>query len=338
MFSNNDNFESNILDSLNILNRENNDYIFNINNYNYFSLNINNSTHNESKDFPITKDVALFSKKNNQQINYNSCKNLEYKNKKLFKIIHLNRKYKNNKSKETKNEIKKCYISFSSKVNNLINDNKEQSNKIENRNENNNQLIESFDDNTNKFERKRVKHNKFYHDNLLKKCKHLVLVNTMEFINKKIYNIYEGNIGNNIYRKELLVLNKSQKTNSNIMYNRIFINKKISDILSDNISSRYTNYLPQHNKLLIERLKNDKDINISLYFKKLFDLTFLQCLKYFIGQINIEELEGMKCFENCKDMLGDDEEYIKLIKYYLENFEKIINDKNPRQSKKNNNQ
>ena len=62
-----------------------------------------------------------------------------------------------------------------------------------------------------------MKHDKFTDDNLRKKCKHLVLDSVMEFINKKIYSLYNGNIGNNIYRKEILTLNKSQKSKANII-------------------------------------------------------------------------------------------------------------------------
>ena len=176
-------------------------------------------------------------------------------------------------------------------------------------------------------------HNKSSDDNLIKKCKHLILNSVMEFINKKIFTIYNGNIGNNIYRKELLTLNKKQKSNSNIE----FANKTISDILSDNISTRYTNYLPEHNKLLIQKLRNDNDEIKKIYFNTLFNITFNQCLSHFIGKEFIEELEGMKCFEDIKDTLGDDVEYINLVKYYLENFENIVKNKNPRRPKKSKN-
>ena len=180
----------------------------------------------------------------------------------------------------------------------------------------------------------KVKHDKFSDDNLQRKCKYLVLNSVIKFINKKLYRIYNGNIGNNFFRKEILTLNKFQINNSNIIYNRFFIKKKISDILSDNISHRYTNYLPQHNKLLIEGLRGDKDENKSLYFNKLFNLTFEDCCAHFIGKKSFEELEGMKCFESIKDKLGKDEKYANTIKFYLENYEKILKDKNPRKRKK----
>ena len=124
---------------------------------------------------------------------------------------------------------------------------------------------------------KKMKLSQFSDDNLPKKCRHLLL-----------------NIGNNIYRKESLTLNKSQKSKANLIYERLFVNNKISDILSDNISTRYTNFPPNHNKLLIEKLRNDEDEYKRIYFNKLFDLTFKECLGNFIGKNSIEELEGMK--------------------------------------------
>ena len=72
-------------------------------------------------------------------------------------------------------------------------------------------------------------------------------------------------------------------------------------------------------------------------FSTLFNITFNQCLSHFIGKEFIEELEGMKCFEDIKDTLGDDVEYINLVKYYLENFENIVKNKNPRRPKKSKN-
>ena len=179
-----------------------------------------------------------------------------------------------------------------------------------------------------------MKHDKFFDDNLRKKCKHLVLHNLMIFINKKIFSIYEGNIGNNIYRKELLTLNKSQQSNSNLIYDRLFVNKKISEILSDNISSRYTNFPPEHNKLLIEKLRNNEDEYKRIYFNQLFDLKFKDCLGYLIGKNSIEELDGMQRFDSIRKTLGEDEKYINSIKYYLNNFEKIIYNKIPRRPKK----
>ena len=43
----------------------------------------------------------------------------------------------------------------------------------------------------------------------------------------------------------------------------------------------------------------------------------------------------MKRFEDIKYSIGNEEEYINVLKYNLENFENIINAKNPRRPKTN---
>ena len=275
---------------------------------------------NESEDISNVKKFNLLSKKIKRdnkniidlplqnQLEYNISRNKE---KKIFEIEHIKRKIKNEPkiNNQKKNEFKATVKKEEEKFNknNSLNENLK--------------ILENSKD-------------KFSNDNLQRKCKYLVLNSLIKFINKKLYRIYNGNIGNNFSRKEILTLNKFQINNSNIIYNRFFIKKKISDILSDNISHRYTNYLPQHNKLLIEGLRGDKDENKSLYFNKLFNLTFEDCCAHFIGKKSIEELEGMKCFESIKDKLGKDEKYANTIKFYLENYEKILKNKNPRKRKK----
>ena len=102
-------------------------------------------------------------------------------------------------------------------------------------------------------------HNKFFDDNLRRKCKYIILSSLMEFINAKIKSIYNGDIGNYIYKKELLTLNKNQISDASIDFNKNFLNRTLGDIFSNTISSRFTNYLPFHNKNLIERLVNEGD-------------------------------------------------------------------------------
>ena len=177
-------------------------------------------------------------------------------------------------------------------------------------------------------------HNKYSDDNIRRKCKHIVLNSVMEFINKKIKILYSGNIGNNIFRKEIKTLNKGQTSNSHVEYNKMFLNKTLNNIFSEDISSRFS-YLPKnHNKFIIKTLENEKDENKRIYFKNLFKLTFLQCVRHFIGNEFINELDGMKCFNDLKEELKDEQHYDEMIKYYLLNFEEIINKKKSRKSKK----
>ena len=344
MLPNIDNLEYNYTESFNNINEDINECLFDLNNIGYYFFNTNDSNPYERE--PLIEEYNLLSNKINRSYNYLqdldikdnlSFENYVEKKKKILNIIH----YKNElliDDKMNKERKKKSNRISKKEQDNFITENNGSKEIIEVSDKekfNNDHLLKSSSSDKSNNGNKKVKHDKYSDDNLRRKCKHLVLSCIMEFINKTIYEIYNGNIGYNIYRKELLTLNKSQKSNSNIIYNRVFANKKISDILSDDISTRYTNFPPQHNKLLIERLKDDEDEDKRIYFNKLFNLTFNECLEHFIGKKSIEELKGMKSFESIKEFLGEDEEYIKLIKYYLENFEKIINNKNPRKPKKN---
>ena len=176
-------------------------------------------------------------------------------------------------------------------------------------------------------------HNKFSDDNLRRKCKHVVLSNIMEFLNEKIDYLYEGNIGNNIFKKKFLTLNKNQKADATVNYNQNFLNKTLGDIFSDEISAKFTNYRADHNKLLVKALINESDENKRVYFNNLFKLNFLQCLRHFRGSVNIKELEGVKRFNVFKETLNDEDEYIRILDYYINNFEDIIMRKKSRKSK-----
>ena len=178
-------------------------------------------------------------------------------------------------------------------------------------------------------------HNRYSDDNLRRMCKHLVLKYIQDFINNKIKEKYNNNIGRGIFILKLLTLNQKQKSNSSVQFNKEFLNKTLGDILSDNISTKYTNYSQNHNKQVINHLKNEKNEEISDYFNKLFNLTFLDCLKYFRGSDNKNsELQGLTKFDLVKNKYKEDKDYFKTLNYYMMNFELIINNKKARKRKK----
>ena len=186
---------------------------------------------------------------------------------------------------------------------------------------------------------RKIEHNKYSDDNLRRKCKHLVLKYILKFINYQILIIYNGNIGNGIFKKQLQTLNQSQKSDATINFNKMFLNKTLAEIFSENISGRFTNFPPNHNKLLIEKLMNENDEEKKIYFNNIFNLTFIQCLKHFTGEIKIDLLDGLKCFEDIKnDIMNNYEDdgldYYNTLKYYLNNFEVIINNKKARKPRK----
>ena len=176
-------------------------------------------------------------------------------------------------------------------------------------------------------------HNKFSDDNLRRKVKHLVIDSAFKFINEKIKKIYNGNIGHGIYVKKLFIINQKQITEASIQFNKDFLNKTLGEIFSEDISSRITTYHQKHNSLLIEALTNEKDEDKKTYFKKLFNITFKDCLKHFRGSQKVEELEGMKGFNDIKPKYKDDIDYLSCLESNIMNYEEKINNKKTRKSK-----
>ena len=155
----------------------------------------------------------------------------------------------------------------------------------------------------------------------------------LEYLNNYIKLIYDGNIGNGICIKQLLDINQEQKADNTIVFNKKFLNKTLKEIYSTDISTRYTSFLPDHNKKLIKRLLNEKDENKRIKLNQIFNLTFSDCVNKFIGINNSEELDGFPTFEEIKSKLNESNIYLEEVKKFLMNFEEILNQKNPRTRK-----
>lgn len=177
-------------------------------------------------------------------------------------------------------------------------------------------------------ESKEKEHNKYSDDNIRRKIKHIILKNILDFINKKI-EIIDTNINRGIFTKKLMTIQQRQISNATILFNKKFLYKKLKDIFSVDISKRYTNYLPEHNKNLITSLINDEDCIKSDYFKGLFDLSFLDCLEHFRGSKHNYYLKGLDNFEEEMNKLGE-KDYINTVRTYMYHYENIINNKKER--------
>ena len=289
-----------------------------------------------SNDFPSINDLNIrnpnyYQYENNAIFNNNLSSSLIKNNinkyKELEKFDKITKSYTNeyilNKLKLKSSKKKKVYFK-------IIKDSLSEINKIEDKND----LLHKKFGRRKKEDKSFRVHDKFVDDNVRRKCKHLILDSIREFINQKIFIIYDGDIGKNIFRKEILVLNNRQKVDSTINYNKNFLFKTIGEIFSDTISTRFTNYPPEHNKLLIKSLLNEEDEDKRKYFNKLFNLTFLECLKHFRGENFIEEINGLKCLRQIIQESDYEKEYIDLLIYYFTNFENIIYKKKARKSKK----
>lgn len=182
-------------------------------------------------------------------------------------------------------------------------------------------------------------HNKFSDDNVRRKCKHLLLKSLLDFLNEKIKMKYNGKIGKGIFKKKLRILNQSQTSNATVEFNQKFLKKKLYEIFSESITGRFTSVPSEHNKMIITKLLNDEDINMRMFFRELFELDFIQCLKHFRGEQHIEILKGLKCFDEYKEEImekfqEDGNDYLETLNYYLNNYETIIYKKKPRKSRK----
>ena len=173
-------------------------------------------------------------------------------------------------------------------------------------------------------------HDKYTPDNIRKKCKNIIIKSLSTFINDKIKVLYKNDLGYGDLEKSLKLLKDDKKADNG--YFCEFINKKLKDIFSQEISSRFCNYSSDHNKKVIESLVNEGDEEKRNYFNNLFNITFMDCLKYFREEKEIkeiEELKGLERLSSVKEKLlkENEENYVNYFVYFIENFEKFINSK-----------
>ena len=174
-------------------------------------------------------------------------------------------------------------------------------------------------------------HNKYSNDNMQRKIKRLIIKNTQDLIN---YNISEKDFSS----PKLLTLNQEQIFNSKVEFNKAFLQKTLKDIFSENISNRY--HKPSdYNKTLIDNLINSGKEENKIFFKKLFDVKFIECLEHFRKSKEIDVLKGLTLFDDLinykKDKNFEDKAYVKGIRQLLMNYETIIGQKKERNRKKN---
>ena len=180
-------------------------------------------------------------------------------------------------------------------------------------------------------------HTKFTDDNLTKKSKNIILKYALKFINEKIEEIYQGDIGEGKFKKELKIISQKNKVKSTVNIDKSFLDKNLKDIFFENISGRFNNFPKTYNKTLIESLLNEEDEEKKSYFIELFNITFSDCLDYFMdNKNNNKKLEGFVKFSSIKESLIQQEgkNYIDAFIYFLKNFKDIINNKKSRRRNK----
>ena len=184
---------------------------------------------------------------------------------------------------------------------------------------------------------KKSGHTKFADDNTRRKIKRVIISELHKFINKRIKILFKNNIGGGLTEKKLMILAQNQIAEAGIQFDKNFLEKKLKNIFSENITSRITMFSSERNKELIEELINDENEEINNYFRGLFDITFLECLIYFRDDnIYNEYLQGFPKFSDIKENFEKKEgiNFTEHIMKYLQKYEEFLNNKKPRKNKK----
>lgn len=295
--------------------------VFPFQNFHFINSYGNNAEDINLNDYFFAKKSVLLEEEINKSklienhTNTKACINEKKFNKNIFFIKKINTFNSLSKIDNTKQSINFPNISL------LKNNIKPKSNKGRKRKNDNAQRI----------------HTKFSEDNLRRKVKVLILNNILEFVNKKVKDVYQGNIGQGIMKKELLPINLNIKSDNTIEHSKSFLNKTIGEIFSEDISIRYKSYYSNYNKKLIERLIKEEDEQKRVFFKKLFNITFLQCIRRLNGEDIYEELKEFGTFNELKNknkIKEADPKYLKALELYLSQFEEKIQKKRGKRIKK----
>lgn len=160
-------------------------------------------------------------------------------------------------------------------------------------------------------------------DNMSKKIKSWTISSIIKFINKKL--VIKGDDNGKKTKKKNLeifhIINRTLTNNTNIQYNGELLQKKIYEILSNNVSKKTKVKDEKHNSKLIEKIKED---NKYIDIINILNLTFLRCINHFIGKEKIESLKGFEKYYQVKIASIN---YVKRFSQFVNNIEKYYSDK-----------
>ena len=181
---------------------------------------------------------------------------------------------------------------------------------------------------------KKTTHSNLYCDNMFRKIKSWTISSIIKFINKKL--LYEGNesgkkkIKKKFLRKFYTIIG-TLTNNIALQYNRDLLQKKISEILSNNVSKK-TKVKEEYNSKLIDEIRKDNKYTNVI---NILDLTFLQCINHLIGKERIECLIGFEEYYQEKKEASISN--LKRFNQFVNNIEKFLFDGNFRAEMNNQN-
>lgn len=162
-------------------------------------------------------------------------------------------------------------------------------------------------------------HNKNSQDNIIRKFKRNLIDNFLKFVNKKFID----------KTKEIKKIISSQSKNNNIDFNLNWLNKKLKEVYSENVSYIADKKKKCNNKEMIELIyKEQSETEVIQILNK----TVREAMNDYIGiperVIGLTDLEEDK--NQMKNNNENDENYIKKYEYVSINFEAIYKKKTPK--------
>lgn len=168
-------------------------------------------------------------------------------------------------------------------------------------------------------------------DNILRRIKKLSFNSILKYDNKVISELYNNRLGHGINIKKLLKNNHFQIKCTGTVFNLELLKKTQGEILSEDITTKFTNFPHDHNKTLINNLLNDVDKIKREKFRNLFNKTLSECIDHLIGTKKSKDLEGLeKIFDSEIKKINKNKEYIEQLKNIFNDYKKIYKEKIPR--------
>ena len=186
------------------------------------------------------------------------------------------------------------------------------------------------------------KHNEYAQDNMIRKFKNRIEKGLLGIINPKIKskNLNVNIRGKQYKIKEILKINNKEKIDTSVSVNKGLLNKQIKEFFYTDIGGNYSGHPKDYNKFIIHVLYNSdncEDVTCIL------DMTFLECLKYYRGDVDSRInpkylcLSGLeKFYGQLKNEFSHEPKYLKDFLYLINNFEKIYYEKKERNITKKN--
>ena len=169
---------------------------------------------------------------------------------------------------------------------------------------------------------------------LIRRAKKIIFDLLLKYDNDVISRVYNNNIGYGINIRKILKIKHFLIQNTNTNYNNELLRTSQGIIFSSDISTRYTNYPINHNKLLINRLLNEENDQKRKIFQDLFSKTLLECIENLVGKRKSESLKGIeKYYEKEMMVLDEEEKFKELLKKIINDLKIIFENKKPRKKK-----